>query len=247
VAQGENIARMDQEDKREGFLRRIRPHAEWEGIRWGWDLLRTLLIPSIYLGIEKLRRQDIDWTGLAILLVLCFLVGFLLFPSKRSRPKQLSGGENDLIIPQSKVEQVLGPIFEDVKGAGAQAAMLWTFAGWSRDLIQILEEVWDHWNYAGENLIHPLDARIDKLDFSKDKAHQLSSERRDFMVEYVAHRRRIRADFPGFLSFVTTSAYPSDIEYRRVLNGLRSHAEKLEEEADKLWKAESPNPSLHER
>ena len=199
------------DDKREGFLKRIRPHAEWEGIRWGWDLLRTALIPLTYWGIEKLRKQTVDWTGFIILLALCFLIGFLLFPSKRSRPRQLDG-EDDLVIPQSKFSQIMTPIFEDVKGAGAQAAMLWLFAAWAKDLILKLEETWDHWNYAGEKLIHPLDARIDKLDFSKDDVNQLVNERRDFMLEYVIHFRRIKTDFPGFSSPVTMGEYPSDLE-----------------------------------
>jgi hypothetical protein len=233
------------QDKQEDLFKRIRPHAEWEGIRWGWDLLRTALIPSVYVGIQKLRGESVDWIGLAILLALCFLIGFLLFPSKRSRPKRISENENDLLIPQSKVEQILGPVFEDVKGAGAQAGMLWLLAAWSMELIQILEEVGDHWNYGGENLIHPLDARLDKLDFSKETAWKLANDRRDFMVEYAAHLRRVQATFPGFSSFVIANGYPSDQEYRRVLNGLRSHADMLRETADKIWTSEMPDNSLY--
>lgn len=191
------------------------------------------------------KMPDFGWIHFVPVLMLT-IAGAVWLYGRFHNQKINHSSEDDLVIPGPKVEQILGPIFEDVKGAGAQAAMLWLFEVWSRDLIQKLEETWDHWNYAGENLIHPLNARLDKLDFSKDAAYQLANDRRDFMVEYAAHLRRITADFPGFSSFITTSGYPCDLEYRRVLNGLHSHAKKLEEYAERIWKSETPDSSLHE-
>jgi hypothetical protein len=237
---GERISSMA--EKRNWFKELL----EWlHHVYW----IREFLISSgIAMAVMKWivsHVGSLSQYGWAIWLLLAGLLMYLFDFRRRLRLKHRKS-EDDLVIPQSKIEQILGPIFEDAKGAGAQAAMLWLFEAWSRDLIQRLEEAWDHWNYAGENLIHPLDARLDKLDFSKETAHQLTNDRRDFMVEYAAHLRRITADFPGFSSFVTTSGYPCDLEYRRVLNGLRSHSEKLEEYAERIWKSETPDSLLQE-
>jgi hypothetical protein len=229
------------EDKREGFVRRIRPHAEWEAIRWGWDLLRSALIPLVYLGVQKARHSQTDWIGLAILFALCFLIGFLLFPSRHSKRKK----EEPEPIARDVAEKIVGESVEDAKRAGGQAAMLWNFAATAKQLTQMLEEAWNHWNDVGERLIHPLDARLDSLkDHFTDYAQRLLDERRHFMVLYSFHLSRLRLDFPGFRSAVTQNGYPSDTEYVRVLNSLREHSQALDERGQKIWDSELPDEDL---
>jgi hypothetical protein len=180
--------------------------------------------------------------GWAIWLLLAGLLMYL-FDWRRRR---LNPGETEkyLRIPESKVEQILRPLFRDAKGAGAQAGILWTLAAQARDVLVNLEQVWHHWNDAGERLIHPLDARIDKPDFLKGN---LIAERRDFMAIYMTHLMRLRVDVPGFTSNVTVYGFPSDREYLQVRNALQDHADKLDAAADAIWKSEEPNGTFFER
>jgi len=148
----------------------------------------------------------------------------------------------DLItVERGEFLKVIDEVVDDSKKAGAQAGILWLLAAQAKDAIHLLEKTWHHWNNSGERLIHPLDARIDKPDFTKG---DLISERRDFMAIYLSHLMRLSTDIPGFTSDVTSYGFPSDREYLEVLNALRSHAEKLDSEADKIWQSESPNDSL---
>lgn len=74
---------MADDRHKEDFITRIRPHAEWEGIRWGWDLLRAAAIPVLYALFTRLRHTGVDWIGLAILFALCLILGSFTVHSRR--------------------------------------------------------------------------------------------------------------------------------------------------------------------
>ncbi len=126
-----------------------------------------------------------------------------------------------------------------VKFAGGQAALLNFFQTCATDLIRRLEDMWHHWNIAGEVLIHPVDARppIQWKNWSNDKSPQLLNERRDFMVLYCHHLHWLSLELPNFQSATTANGYPSDKEYPVVLANLKDHAEALNKLCDEVWKS----------
>jgi hypothetical protein len=96
--------------------------------------------------------------------------------------------------------------------------------------------VWHHWNNAGERLVHPLDARLDKLaHYSTDQAMKLLDERRDFMLLYCHHLNVLKSEFPEFTSPAIEAGYPTDCEYQEVLLRLGQHIEGLKTESLKEW------------
>jgi hypothetical protein len=195
-----------------------------------------------WLGSNFPAFKPYRWpTGLFAAGILMYVLSFIRHIRPAKKPKQ-----GAVTIALDQAEQEIGEAVDDAKRSGAQAGMLWMLAASAKDLIQMLEQTWHHWNNAGERLIHPLDARLDKLDFSKDGAASLANERRDFMVLYSAHLTRLQADLRGFSSDVTKNGYPNSREYVQVLNDLRAHAQKLDEEADRIWKAEKPEETLHQ-
>ena len=60
-------------DKPKGLLERIRGHAEWEGIKWGW----TLIVPAAYAVYQKVRHFYLDW--FVIVVLLCVGLAMSLF------------------------------------------------------------------------------------------------------------------------------------------------------------------------
>jgi hypothetical protein len=148
-------------------------------------------------AILWLFAHPLLWGVVLIPFTICGIAISAVIRSSR-KPK-----DRTTAVFDEKIKKIIDEVADDAKRAGAQAAMLWIFSGWAKDLIQRLEETWDHWNYEGQHLIHPLDARLDNLDFSKDSVVKLSNERRDFMVEYAAHLRRLRVDLSGFSSSLT--------------------------------------------
>jgi hypothetical protein len=137
--------------------------------------------------------------------------------------------------------------WSDAKRAGTQAGILWRFGADARSLVDALERTWQHWNDAGEHLVHPLDVRIDRPDHSNKAFDDLVTERRDFMVLYAYHLSHLRAEFPGFSSDIAQGEYPSDREYIEILRGLRLHVEVLEGTAENIWKSEEFDESLRPR
>ncbi len=135
-----------------------------------------------------------------------------------------------------KSEKEVDEAIEKIKLAGARGFLLSHFEARAIDLQQTLEETWHHWNNAGEKLIHPLDARLDKLtSYSADGAMKLLDERRDFMVLYSQHLNLLKLEFPEFASLVIEAGYPSDNEYPRVLANLKTHIETLREQSQREW------------
>jgi hypothetical protein len=143
-------------------------------------------------------------------------------------------------LDDETVESLMGG-WNAAKRAGMQAGMLWRFGAEARTLVDELEKVWHRWNYAKECLVHPLDGSMDHPDFANI---DLVNERRDFMARYTSHLGNLHAEFPGFLSDIAQLEYPSKREYVDVLSRLRTHAESLEQRAERLWNSESPDESL---
>jgi hypothetical protein len=115
--------------------------------------------------------------------------------------------------------------------ATAQAALLWTFEAQARELLPQLEEVWHHWNNAGDALLRPLDTN----DAKSADSLNLQIELRDFKLTYGKHLQRLALDVPDFSSKALTEGYPSSREYIEVLYDLREHARTLNETAQKLY------------
>jgi hypothetical protein len=127
-------------------------------------------------------------------------------------------------------------VLRDVKLQGARAILLSVMATEATYLMELLEEVWHHWDNLGEKLVHPLDARIDKMkDYSSDGVMKLVYEHRDFLVLYAHHLRTLATELPKFASPVVVTGYPSDCEYHRVLANLRVHIENLKTESQTAW------------
>lgn len=102
-----------------------------------------------------------------------FTAGILMYVLSLTRRIRPAKKQTNVASALDAAEQVIGEAVDDAKRAGAQAGMLWILAASADELIQLLEQTWHHWNNAGERLIHPLDARLDNLDFSKDCAINL--------------------------------------------------------------------------
>lgn len=127
-------------------------------------------------------------------------------------------------------------IVDEVKWNAGRAAMLWFIQARATELENRLEEVWHHWNYAGERLVHPLDITIDKLkDYSADAATKLINEHREFLVLYANHLSSLKAEFPEFTSPIVEAGYPANCEYHVALANMKAHIEKLGEEAQRIW------------
>jgi len=126
---------------------------------------------------------------------------------------------------------------EEVMLQGGQSA-LYDYM-WCRaiDLIRDLEALWHNWNNAGERLIHPLDATLDKVAnwTSTNDAMALMDKRRDFMVLYSHHLMIVKLSFPDIVSKTIKGGFPSDREYFEVRSDLEIHAEELKWMAKKTW------------
>ena len=238
-------------EKQEGLVKRIRPHAEWEAIFWGMRIMTSLLTSSAYGFFQHLRKQPVDWIGLAILFVLTLLASAVLLRQRRNERRSnptLPVATKDTFVWNQETREEVGKIVNAVKYAGGQAGICWIHSAGARDLEQMIEQAWHHWNDAGERLVHPLDARIDKLkDYLADYSDKLLTERRDFMVLYANHLSRVKVDLPGFSSRLMEMGYPSNKEYFEVFTCIREHAKKLEDTGNKIWENESPDESLYEK
>ena len=94
--------------ERENFFERIRPHAEWETIRWVW----TLVLPGVFWALQRIRNVHVDWIGVGILFGLCVVVAILLFSSKRSVAKVAEGPVQDFrLLKHEEQQPVIGKTF----------------------------------------------------------------------------------------------------------------------------------------
>jgi len=121
--------------------------------------------------------------------------------------------------------------------ATAQSALLCTFEAEATELISRLEELWQHWNNAGEILLYPLgDNPLKNLDHYGS----IDLELRDFRLLYGKHLQRIGLDVPKFKSAAVVGGYPSDREYAVVLRELKEHAQGLGDIAKDLYETGVP-------
>lgn len=125
---------------------------------------------------------------------------------------------------------VFGVWREDREFAVAHAALLFTFEADANGLIELLEQVWLHWNEAGEVLLRPLEENHPK----NNDTNGIQMELRDFKVSYMNHMERVRLDAPDFASTALAEGYPSSREYFIVLRDLKNHAANLGRIADSI-------------
>jgi hypothetical protein len=75
---GSNEIISDMKHKEESLFARIRPNAEWDGVRWGserlWEFGKPFVIPLAYAITQRVRDLHTDWIGLGILFLLSLLV-----------------------------------------------------------------------------------------------------------------------------------------------------------------------------
>ena len=168
------------------------------------------------------KFSDIGWIHYAPLALL-IIAGISWLTGRLRTPEQLS---------ESEVAKTIS----EVKLHGGKALMLGYMEARAIELQSQLEALWHHWNNAKENLIHPLDGRLDTMkDSSSDEYWNLINERRDFMVLYAHHLGTLKAELPEFTSAAVSAGYPAGIEYHQVLTNLKSHAEKLKNESLEVW------------
>lgn len=135
------------------------------------------------------------------------------------------------IAAASKMEEILSLVGK-MKQAGGQAALLFCFAEYADDLAKMLEQVWHHWNNAGEKFVYP----FGKLEVQGRSAQvlELLDERKDFVVLCSYHVGRLKLEVPDFSSPLLRSDQ-SGREYAAVLAALKEHAILLREAANKVW------------
>lgn len=121
--------------------------------------------------------------------------------------------------------------------ASGQAAMMFLFEAQATELLSQLDDLWHHWNNAGESLIHPLNINPIK---NLDHYGSIDLELRDFKLAYGKHLQRIGLDVPKFKSAAMVGGYPSDREYAVVLRDLREHTQALGEIAKDLYETGVP-------
>ena len=124
------------------------------------------------------------------------------------------------------------------KRAGGQAVMLWHFSANADALLIELDQLWHHWNNAGEKLVHPI-AENEELKQWPATSH-LAIERRDYTVRYSDHIQYLKEKFPTFDSPVTELGYPSEAEYSVLVAVLRKHVKELEDVAQHIWDKGQP-------
>ena len=121
--------------------------------------------------------------------------------------------------------------------ATAQSALLCTFEAGATELLIRLEELWQHWNNAGEVLLYPLgDNPLKNLDHY----NSIDLELRDFKLLYGTHIQRVALDIPKFRSAAVIGGYRSNREYAVVLRDLKEHAQGLGDIAKDLYETEVP-------
>ena len=222
------------------FLHRIRPNAEWEVVKWAWEIGRSAVIPSAYVFVQSLRHKQIDWIGMGVLFCLCLLIGFLLFPRRRAHLK-----DETTDIALTNLMNDCERIAQESKLAGAQARLLLHFEAEGRGIERFLTEIRDKWNYAGEHLVHPLSTEIfDWKDFGSDKTSNLTGLLRDLKGICLNHLEYIRLEFPGLVTPFTQLGYPSNAEYNEVMFAVKDHCEELNRLAGRIWIAEEPMGDL---
>ncbi len=121
--------------------------------------------------------------------------------------------------------------------AFGQAAMMFLFEAQAAELLSRLEELWQHWNNAGEALLYPLgDNPLKNLDHY----NSIDLELRDFKLLYGTHIQRVGLDIPKFKSAAVIGGYRSSREYAVVLRDLKEHAQGLGDIAKDLYETGVP-------
>lgn len=165
---------------------------------------------------------QVSW-WVVLLLVTSYSIYRNLHDAKREKNLKQHFSEQARVVEEIVLER---------RKASAQAALLWHYAGRAKGLAQDLEQLWHHWNDAGERLIRPVSSKApDMKTFSLD----LLNERRDFMVRYMDNIVWIQADIPEITSNFLTAGYPNDDEYTVVMRNIQEHSRLLNEAADKVW------------
>ena len=115
-----------------------------------------------------------NWRWVHFIPLLLLTIAGVSWLIGRGRPERLEPSK-------SEIDETIN----NVKLAGAKGFLLSHLEARAIELQQELESLWHHWNNAGEKLIHPLDARLDKVkEISNDGSFKLLNERREFMVLY---------------------------------------------------------------
>lgn len=158
------------------------------------------------------RGAVIDWRVMRLTLYL-YLAAFLLYCIYRMIAAYLAVKHDDR-------DHAI-----DLRAyATGQAALMFTFEAQASELLIHLEELWQHWNNAGEVLLYPLS---DNPLMNLDHYGSIDLELRDFKLTYGKHLQRVGLDIPKFTSTALVGGYPSNREYAVVLGDLREHAQAL--------------------
>jgi hypothetical protein len=210
------------------LLDKFKDTLDWgKRLQFLYQIVALLLSGSVIAGVRAMiHSTSIPPIWRWSIYLLCAALSLLLFASIGrwwSIRKKLSLDEARETI-------------HDVKACAGKAALLYYMVARATELSRDLEALWHQWNNSGEKLIHPLDAKFDKLkDASSDEAWNLLNARRDFMVMYAHHIITMKVEFPDFTSHVMSAGYPAPYEYVQVRDNLKEHADQLEQMADKLW------------
>jgi len=124
---------------------------------------------------------------------------------------------------------------KDTQFVGGEVGLLSFFQTRGDELASRLEDMWHHYNVAGETLVYPVGGKQEFKDGTLDKVIPLQQERRDFMVLYGHHLQWLGSELPKFNSTTTMNGYPSDKEYAEVLRNLKEHVALLDKLCDEAW------------
>jgi hypothetical protein len=201
-----------------------------------WLTLAAMFLSGLWLYLQLLqwKKHGDDFMLTAATIVVTAALWAVLIAAYAKYRRM----HKDLTILESKRPDIIVEVVQESKRAGHQAALFWFFAASAKNLTARLEEVWHHWNYAGEALIYPIGGSPGIKKLSEIEAIDLIHERRDFMLLYMDHVTRIVGELPTFSSSTVHHGYPcDDREYVAVLADLKEHAEHLQELGNRVWES----------
>jgi hypothetical protein len=171
------------------------------------------------------RGNAIDWRVVRLTLYL-YLFAFVLYCVYRTIRAVFGVRGEDRDYAQRLMAHATG-----------EAALMFNFEAQATELILRLEDLWHHWNNAGEVLLHPL---ADNPLKNMSNYNSIELELRDFKLLYGKHIQRVGLDVPKFTSATLVGGYHSNREYTVILRDLREHARALGEIAQDLHETGVP-------
>jgi len=216
------------------FVHWIAPNAAWDMVKWIGG--STVLGSIWHFFLLEYHRSSVDWIWLGV----SFGAGLLLILLAARFQSKVTAKDSQN-ASSTALANTLAPTLREISLASGSAVLFWHYSAAAKELVEMLDRLWHHWNNAGEHLVYPLTINPSIRPLHETIA--LCIEHRDFKVLYGNHIEHLQQQFPSFTSRTMVYGFPSKVEYPDAITALREHAELLNKVGNDSWEARNGGTS----